>query len=241
MYEKLLMPSINDSQKQKTLQAVVHLNLVVEGTAHPNRPQSSKGGNQEITGTSLGSLSSKYESNGNPAVIARNKGDIGGASYGTYQLSTSSGHAQSFASSYGGALKGKKAGTSAFDQAWKAEAKKNPAKFKEAQHKYIQNKHYQPAANKFKSITGINLDKMPKAVLDMIWSVGVQHGAGGASSIFKNAGIKAGMSAATIISKVYTERMKVNKYFPSSSKGIKSGVLNRFKSEFSAAMKMLGR
>jgi hypothetical protein len=208
---------------------------VVEDTVHPNTP-SGKGGNQD-----LGSLSSRYESNGNPAIIARTKGDLGGASYGTYQLTTSSGHAQSFASSYGGSLKGKKAGTSAFDQAWKAEAKKNPAKFKAAQHSYIQNKHYQPAANKFQSITGINLSKMPKAVADMVWSIGVQHGAGGASSIFKNAGVKAGMSATTIISKVYNERMKVNKYFSSSPQSIKNGVLNRFKNELSDALKMLGR
>lgn len=187
----------------------------------------------------LGSLSAKYESSGNPATIARTKGDIGGASYGTYQLTTSSGHAQRFANQYGGALKGKKAGTSAFDKAWKAEASKNPDKFKDAQHGYISSNHYKPAVSKFKSATGIDVSKLPKAVHDAIWSVGVQHGAGGANSIFKSAGIKKNDSPATILKKIYTERMKVNKYFSSSPKSIKDNVLSRFKSELNQALKML--
>lgn len=188
----------------------------------------------------LGSLSAKYESSGNPATIARTKGDIGGASYGTYQLTTASGNAQKFANQYGGALKGLKAGTTAFDNAWKAEAKKNPTAFKNAQHNYIEKTHYAPSAKKFESATGINLSKMPVAVKDMIWSIGVQHGSGGANNIFKNAGVKKNDSPSTIIKKVYAERKKVNKYFASSSQKIKNSVLNRFNREEKQALSMLG-
>ena len=188
-------------------------------------------------GGGLGSLSAKYESNGNPGTVARTKGDLGGASYGAYQLTTNSGHAQKFASSYGGSLKGLKAGTTAFDNAWKAEAKKNPEKFKQAQHDYVAQTHYQPAANAFKSVTGIDAGKMPLGVQNMIWSIGVQHGTGGARNIFKNAGVKSGDSASTIIKKVYNERMKVNIYFKSSPQNIKNGVLNRFKNELQEALK----
>ena len=187
----------------------------------------------------LGTLSQKYESSGNPATIARTKGDLGGASYGSYQLTTSSGHAQSFANNFGGALKGKKAGTAAFDAAWKSEASKNPKAFASAQHNYIERNHYQPAANRFQSTTGINLSKMPKAVKDMIWSIGVQHGAGGAAKIFKNSGVREGMSAASIIRAVYNERMNVGRYLPSSPNSIKNGVLSRFKRELSDALNML--
>lgn len=197
------------------------------------------GGPQDYGTEEVGSLSRKYESNGNPATIARTKGDLGGASYGSYQLTTSSGHAQTFANNYGGVLKGKKAGTGAFDAAWKSEAAKNPKAFASAQHNYIERNHYQPAANKFQATTGISLSKMPKAVKDMIWSIGVQHGAGGAAKIFKNSGVKAGMSAASIIRAIYKERMNVNRYFPSSPSSIKNGVLNRFKKELSDALKML--
>lgn len=205
----------------------------------PGGPQEVGGSGGKTTTKGLGSLSSKYESNGNPATIARTKGDIGGASYGTYQLTTASGNATKFANSYGGALKGKKAGTAAFDAAWKAEAKKNPQKFADAQHKYIQGTHYQPAANKITKSTGYDVSKAPKAVQDAVWSMGVQHGSGGASNIFKSAGIKAGMDAATVLKKVYNERMKVDKYFKSSTSAIKASVKKRFQKELSDALKML--
>lgn len=187
----------------------------------------------------LGGLSSKYESNGNPATIARTKGDIGGASYGTYQLTTASGHAQKFANQYGGALKGKKPGTAAFDAAWKQEASKNPTKFATAQHNYIAQTHYQPAASRFKKVTGIDASKAPQAVQDMIWSIGVQHGAGGAEKIFKNAGINKAMSYDTIVKRVYGERMKVDKYFSSSPSNIKKSVKNRFQKEMNDALRMM--
>lgn len=80
---------------------------------------------------------------------------------------------------------------------------------------------------------------MPKAVKDMIWSIGVQHGAGGAANIFKNSGVKAGMNAASIITNVYQERMKVNKYFSSSPQNIKNSVLKRFRNEMQDALSML--
>lgn len=191
-------------------------------------------------GGSLGSLSAKYESNGKIGTIANTKGDKGGKSYGKYQLTTNSGHAQKFANSYGGALKGLKAGTQAFDNAWKNEAKKNPQRFEQAQHMYIQNNHYHPAVNSIKKNTGLDVSKYPKAVQDVIWSVGVQHGAGGAGKLFKNAGVKNGMSAKQIIDLVYKERMKVDKYFSGSPKSIQNSVKNRFVKEYSDALKMLG-
>ena len=188
----------------------------------------------------LGSLSAKYESNGNPGTIANTKGDLGGKSYGTYQLTANSGHAQKFANQYGGALKGLKVGSSAFDTAWKNEAKKNPDKFKQAQHQYISQAHFQPALNAFKSVTGIkNTEKMPIAVQNMIWSIGVQHGAGGARNIFKNSGVKSSDNWETMIKKVYAERSKVNTYFKSSPQNIKNSVYNRFQKEMNDALKQL--
>lgn len=192
-----------------------------------------------VSTMSLGGLSAKYESNGSPGTIARTKGDKGGASYGTYQLTTASGHAQKFANSFGGSLKGKKAGTAAFDKAWKAESSKNSKAFSNAQHNYIKTNHYAPAANKFKSVTGIDASKAPKAVQDMIWSIGVQHGAGGASTIFKNANVNSKMSPKQVITKIYNERMKVGTYFKNSSKALQASVKKRFAQELKDALKML--
>lgn len=191
-------------------------------------------------GGGLGSLSAKYESRGNPGTIANNKGDIGGKSYGIYQLTVNSGNAQRFAEWYGGSLKGKKAGTTSFDKAWKAEATKNPAKFAKAQHEYIMQAQYYPAVQSVKKATGVDITKYPKAVQDVLWSTAVQHGVGGASSIFKRAGIKSGMSAKEIVNRVYNERSKVDVYFKSSPPSIKNSLKKRFEQERKYALRMLG-
>ena len=154
-------------------------------------------------------------------------------------MTVNSGHAQKFAKQYGGSLSGLKAGTAAFDAAWKKEASANPSKFKQAQHSYIATQHYQPAVNAFKSTTGIDVAKAPIGIQNMIWSIGVQHGAGGARNIFKNAGVKKGDSWASIINKVYAERSKVNIYFKSSSQQIKNSVYNRFQNEKKEALKQI--
>ena len=154
-------------------------------------------------------------------------------------MTVNSGHAQKFAKQYGGSLSGLKAGTAAFDAAWKKEASANPSKFKQAQHSYIATQHYQPAANAFKSTTGIDASKAPIGIQNMIWSIGVQHGAGGARNIFKNAGVKSSDSWATIVKKVYAERSKVNIYFKSSSKEIRNSVYNRFQREMAEALKQI--
>ena len=200
-----------------------------------------KGKGQSNSGlhASLGSLSAKYESNGNPGTIANTKGDIGGKSYGAYQLTKNSGHAQKFANQYGGRLKGLTAGTAAFDAAWKAEAKANPQGFLAAQHNYIKTNHYQPAASAFQKTTGIDPNKAPLGIQNMIWSIGVQHGAGGARSIFSRAGVKKGDSWETILKKVYAERSRVDVYFKSSTKDIKASVKNRFQKELQDALKQL--
>src|SRR5690625_4845294 len=93
----------------------------------------------------LGSLSKKYESGSRGAgTIANNPGDIGGASYGTYQIATNTGTMNSFLSWAGknapmvaNALKGKKPGTNEFNQAWTQLAQQNPQGFENIQHQFI--------------------------------------------------------------------------------------------------------
>ena len=58
--------------------------------------------------------------------------------------------------------------------------------------------------------------------------------------MFKNAGIKYGMSAKDIINRVYDERSKVDKYFASSSPKIKQSLKKRFAQERKDALRMLG-
>ena len=85
------------------------------------------------------------------------------------------------------------------------------------------------------------MNKRSNALQQVLWSVSVQHGPGGAKKIFSRAGINNKMSDAQIIDAVYRERSanKGMKYFPSSSQSIRNSVLRRFESEKKDAISML--
>ena len=44
----------------------------------------------------LGDLSAAYESNGNPGCVSTGAGDLGGISYGAYQLASNAGSVDAF-------------------------------------------------------------------------------------------------------------------------------------------------
>lgn len=196
-------------------------------------------------GYSLGSLSQKYESNGNPAAIGHDS--TGGYSYGTYQIATKTGTMDSFLKylksfpSYSNALAGKKPGTNAFNNAWKTLALKDKDGFEKVQHGFIKKSHYDPALKNITASLGFDPTKKSPVIQDVVWSIAVQHGAYGARNLFKNAGITSKMSAKQIISKVYQERMANNgkKYFPSSTAKVRQSVMNRFTNELNDALKRL--
>lgn len=136
-------------------------------------------------------------------------------------------------------LKGKTPGTQAFNQAWKNLASKHPQEFEKLQHDFIKQSHYTPVVKKVNADLGLNIDTRSTALQNVVWSMGVQHGSNGASNIFKAAGIKKGMSDREIIQRLYTERMKVDKYFARSSTQIKYSVKQRFQNEMKDALSML--
>jgi hypothetical protein len=197
----------------------------------------------------LGALSKKYESgNSGPGTIARNAGDIGGASYGTYQIATKTGTMATFIKflktsypSMYAALSKFAAGTVQFDAAWIALAKTKKDEFDAAQHEFIKSSHYDPAVNKIKLAIGLDINQCSIALQNVVWSISVQHGSGGACNLFKNASIKSGMRDEEIIRLVYTERGANNghKYFGSSSSSIRQSVVNRFNNELQDALKLL--
>lgn len=129
-------------------------------------------------------------------------------------------------------------GTSGFDKAWKALAKNDPKGFDSLQHDFIKGSHYSPAVKKIATM-GIDINKRSNALQQVVWSMGTQHGSGGALSIFRNANITNSMSDAEIIKRLYAERSKVNKYFSSSSQGIRNSVKNRFERELQDALALL--
>lgn len=196
----------------------------------------------------LGTLSSKYESSGNPGAISTGVGDVGGKSYGTYQLASKMGSVNKFMDylkstnpEYYNKLHtayttgGIGFGTN-FDNAWKQLATSDPKGFESAQHDYIKSRYYDKAAEKLKN-AGLDVSTKSKALQDVLWSTAVQHGVNGAVNLFKNAGLTG--SDADIINNVYNERSNVNKYFRRSSDAVKRGVQKRFENERADALKML--
>src|SRR5213080_3043905 len=87
----------------------------------------------------LGALSEKYESGGRgPETVSTGKGDLGGVSYGTYQLSSKFGRADAFVKKYyPDQFQGLKAGTPEFTAKWKDVAKQDAKTFHAHEHEYI--------------------------------------------------------------------------------------------------------
>jgi hypothetical protein len=200
-------------------------------------------------GLELGKLSAKYESNGNPGTIANNAGDPGGKSYGAYQLASKMGSVDNFLNwladedpvLYSRLINAKNSDGntygSNFDLEWKEIAKEQPSMFLNVQHDYIKYAYYDNAVGVLKTKTGFDINSRNLALQNVMWSTAVQHGAGGAVSLFRKIDLTA--SDEQIINQLYDERSKVDIYFKNCSPNIKNSVYNRFKNERRDALKML--
>jgi len=221
----------------------------------PTPAPSGTGGPTDVS--RLGTLSARYESNGDPGTVSSGRGDRGGVSYGSYQFATNTGSARSFSDwlqrthpDLGRPLAGLNPGTPAFSNAWRQIASTHRDAFQAAQHDYIATRFYEPARrNAERAVPGLDFSQRSQALNDVLWSVGVQHGQEGAANIFGRAlqgRNVAQMSDADIIRAVYEERGKRTRggelyYFTSSSAEVQRGVANRFRSEMADALAALGQ
>lgn len=200
----------------------------------------------------LGALSARYESNGDPGTVSTGRGDHGGVSYGMYQFSSTQGSAQEFVDGlrdthpeYHAALDGLTPGTQEFSDVWRDLAARDPEGFAAAQHEAIERSHYEPQLRATEArLPGIDLENRSDAVRDVLWSTAVQHG-GRTDDIFERA--VAGrdvttMTDAELISAVYAERGRDDgaAYFGRSSEAVRAGVMNRFRHEERDALRLLG-
>jgi hypothetical protein len=123
----------------------------------------------------LGQTSASHESgNGGAGIISTGKGDHGGVSYGTYQLSTTTGTLKEYLdqSSFGPRFNGLTPATPAFDAQWKELAKTDQG-FATDQQTFIGKSHYDVEKNALKA-EGIDLSGRGRAVQDALWSTSVQ-------------------------------------------------------------------
>ena len=126
----------------------------------------------------LGKTSEKYESAGRgPGVISTGNGDYGGASYGCYQMSSNLGVVQQYirSSKFKDFFIGLNPATKEFNTAWLDIASKYPQEFREEQHQFIKQTHYDIQIEKLKG-KELLFEHNRAAVHDLIWSTSVQFG-----------------------------------------------------------------
>lgn len=212
-----------------------------------------KAGTPSVPGWELGKTSEKYESGGRgPGTIndynGASAGDLGGASYGTYQLASylpvtmRDGKARPSPknspvlqfiknSKFKKEFEDLTPGTSSFDNKWREVAQKYPTEFKDDQHDYIKAKYYNVMIANLNRV-GLNLSIYGPAVQDLIWSTAVQFGPA-RTSIFsiplKN---KSNLTDKDIVNLVSEYKINnVDELFKSSSDSIKNGVRSRYAAE----------
>ena len=231
-------------------------NVVVDGQGAPV-----KVGTPTVEGWELGQTSEKYESGGKgPGTInAYNGGaggDLGGASYGTYQLASylpavmSTGKARPSAknspviqflnnSKFKEKFAGLEPATAAFDAKWKEIATTYSADFKKEQHDYIQKKYYDVAVANLQR-QGFDLTKYGPAVQDLIWSGAVQFGPANTRAFTEALRDKSTLTDKDIVTLVSEWKINnVNTLFKSSSESIRAGVKSRYQSEKTALLNLI--
>ncbi len=173
----------------------------------------------------LGSLSAKYESNGDPASISDGK-DTGKVSYGAYQFSSYYGVPMEFArwciSSGEGAKTGQRLidafgfdnntyGEN-FNAAWKAIAAEDAQSFLVLQHNYTKACYYDKMVSKLETqVSGFDIDDYTIAFKNVIWSRAVQQGVNSdvVFKAFENLGGFKNQSEDVLIKAVYEQSSKV--------------------------------
>lgn len=190
----------------------------------------------------LGDTSRKYEvgPNGGPGTVSTGKGDRGGVSYGTYQLSSKTGTCAQFVKTMGySEYFGKnQPGSPLFTALWIKAVQKFP-KFGEDQHEFIRITHYQVQMDYLSGI-GIDLTTRGPAVQDAVWSTSVQFGPA-TSLIEKSLRWKSvnKMNDEEIVTTIQDYKIANNStLFKSSSDSVKKSTLNRAKNEKSDLIKL---
>jgi len=179
----------------------------------------------DTNAASLGQLSQKYESSGNPGAIGYDS--TGGWSYGTYQLAHN--NAQRFVqqSPYAKEFSGIPFNSEAFRNKWKEVAQKDPQGFAQAQEQYIAKTHFEPLAVKAAQ-AGLDLAEHTPVLSEVIFSTGVQHGAN--TDVINKALARVGKNASEeeLIKAIYNERWNGGRRFANSTPQVKKAVYNRF-------------
>ena len=142
----------------------------------------------------VASLSAKYESNGDPACIANNAGDLGGISYGKYQFASNVGAVEPFVNwlckypddklaNYGRVLAADPVNSNNFIDTWENLGTVDPVNFGRLQDEYMIQVYYGGAANQLAK-KNFHLEKHSDALKAVVFSRAVQNGQTGCADLF---------------------------------------------------------
>ncbi len=234
------------------------LSRKVDGTFEALRQKT--GGKVDLT---IGKLAAQFESGGK-GIAAIGYDRHGGTSYGKYQISSRAGTMRKFIEyckteapdiaekleKCGGSMNtGGKRGK--MPTAWVAIAEEQPERFEALQDKFIRASHFEPAIRSIAEKTGVELDEMPTALQEVVFSTAVQHGPDGASRIISRALGQVGQAKLdpdsnepesltrareNLIRKIYDNR---SGQFRSSTESVRAAVKSRLRQEMSLAISML--
>ncbi|MDO9633046.1 MAG: hypothetical protein Q7I92_14195 [Humidesulfovibrio sp.] len=215
--------------------------------------------NPEVQG--LGSIAAMFES-GDKGAAAIGYDRTGGTSYGKYQISSRVGTMNRFLNFLSEqepamAVRLRKAGPAntgstrgAMPAEWARIAAESPERFEHLQTEFIKKDHYQPAREKIREMTGVDIEASKPALREALFSTAVQHGASGAARIF-NAAIdkflnKPAASQASVVgtksfeqalvSEVYSKR---SHQFGGSTEAVRQSVRGRLQQEKDMVLAML--
>ena len=197
------------------------------------------------TDTSLGGLSAHYES-GKRGSEAVGYDTTGGTSYGKYQISSRRGTFSEFvlwlkrkggdAAVLGAELRNAgrpntRSTAGGVPDAWRKAAAEG--RLKDYEHLFIKESHYDEALRRLPEELRTRIEKSD-ALKNVLWSTAVQHGPGGAASLFRASSEGAGAeSDEAFIRNLYKDRATK---FSSSTANVKLSVRNRMVAESQMAL-----
>ena len=202
----------------------------------------------------LGSLSAKYESNGNPGTISTGQGDSGGKSYGIHQFASNMGVVDKFVdwlisrgdefSNYGKVLKNAgPVGSGAFDDKWQELANIDPGNFEGLQHEYSSQEYYSESASQLMNRFGFDIENRSFALKEVLFSNSIQHGPYYGAEIFRDAANLAGkslliMTDQELIWHIYEVKL-TDLSWSSGAPALRPGLFRRWNEEREDALNLL--
>ena len=139
----------------------------------------------------------KYEAGGDPSAVSTGSGDLGGISYGIYQLASNAGSVQSFLefacnygddnlANYGRVLSQYEINSQDFIDKWVEIGTNDPNGFGQLQDDYAKSVYFDGAANDLKD-NYYDINTKTEAMQAVLMSRSIQYGAGNMVDLFTQA------------------------------------------------------